>query len=201
MSQEEALYEEWAAVDEEYGLRFNAAAYVEYQDFLGEPAEDIDAFLERVNNGETTEKENDEFALRLIRHFIDAVDAGESPRPWVMKYLADQFWRVLHGAQWENEFALPWIEGDDGPTQAERLGVAIFCDVVNARRINPRKNVTQIIEDIGQKYNVAYRTARSHYYGYLKLMKARMSTEPEEEFIAETAVEPEAEIALPRRSE
>jgi len=180
MSDDEILYEEWAAVDEEYRLRFNAAAYAEYQEFLGESAEDVDVFLERINAGQATDKEHKEFTLRLIRHFIDTVDAGESPRRWVMEYLADQFWRVLHGGQWENEFELPWIEGHDGPTPAERLGVAIFCDIVNAHRDNPKKNVTQIIEDIGQKYNVAYPTARGHYYGYLGVMKTKEPAEPSE---------------------
>lgn len=174
------LYEEWASVDEEYRVRFNAAVYAEYQDLLGDPSEDVDAFLSRINNGDASEKEHKEFALRLIQHFISAVDADESPHRWVMKYLADQFWRVLHGGQWENEFELPWIEGQDGPTQAERLGVAIFCDIVNARRDNPKRNVTQIIEDVGQKYNVAYPTARGHYYGYLKVMTTKTPSEPSE---------------------
>ena len=84
--------------------------------------EDFDEYMERIGNKEASPQEHEEFELRIIQNFIDSVYAREPPRQWVMDYLADRFFRVLHGGEWAREFPLPWIPVPADFSRAEDRG-------------------------------------------------------------------------------
>ena len=138
---------------------------------------DFDEFLEGMGRGK--KDAGDEFVLRMIQHFIDAVYAKESPRSWVLNYLADQFYKVLHGGRWEDEFPLPWTKRCDYGSQAEWRALAIFCDIANAKHAAPKRPITALIKEAALEWSVSYETARAAYYKHRKPLSKKQARHSE----------------------
>lgn len=125
---------------------------------------EFEAFMERIGSRTASKEELDEFCLRIIECFCQSVHAGDAAPGWVLNYLADQLYKILHGGRWEDELPLPWTERSSPFTRAEQKALQIYCDVENARRGDPGRKVTAIIEDVASRRAVSYQTARDGYY-------------------------------------
>lgn len=136
---------------------------------LSEPR-DFSKFSDLIASGEASERQHDEFHLRMMLHFIDSVDNDKQPELWVMKAFSKSFFRVLMGARWEDEFQLPWTEVSLPWSPAERKDLEVFIEIANSFGKNPTLKITEVINSAAKNNSMSYEKARAAYYKYKSLL-------------------------------
>lgn len=127
-------------------------------------SEDYDDYLSRINSGEATDKEHEEFDLRMLLHFIGSVQSGQQPKQWVMLAMADALFKVIMGGRWEDEIWLPWTKVSLPGTKTQHLHLQWYCEIENEIKDNPSENITSIIERVADRHCKAFSTVRDAYY-------------------------------------
>jgi hypothetical protein len=142
--------------------------------------EDIDALFQRVRTSQGTDRDHEQFTAAMIQRFCDRVYAGESVDPWIMTAVANQFFKILMGGEWNDEFPLPGRTGTLIRKPSEQRGLEIFCWIENSRRTDSTLNVTDLIHAAANQWNVSYETARAGYYAWKKQLEPVVSNSTEQ---------------------
>lgn len=132
---------------------------------------DYAAFFERIRTGDGSAKDHEEFTIRAMQMFCLQVWSDKKPDKWLLNYFSNQFFRVLNGAEWCDELPLPWIPRNEIRTRAERQGLQIYCDLTNAKRLNPKLKMNPLMHNIAEKHKTSYETVRGEYYKWKKIVQ------------------------------
>lgn len=143
--------------------------YSDDREYLLSEPHDFDEYRQLVISLKASQKQQDEFHLRMIWHFIERVGSETPPDRWVMKALADNFLKVVMGGRWEDEFPLPWTEVSSPFSRAEESALKIYCDIANALKAEPGREVINTINEIADEHAVSFEKARAAYYSYKKV--------------------------------
>lgn len=139
---------------------------------------DFDAYFEKSSH-EMTKEESAEFTMRVIGLFCrDFFQSGGDPaalKPWVVNYIAKQFYFVLAGDEWERAFPLPWTKPTELTTRRGSRAMQIYCHVENTRKDNPKRKVTTLLHEMAEDFCVSYETARGDYYAIKKAVDEKTS--------------------------
>lgn len=128
----------------------------------GEP-DDLDALFNRIANQTASDDDHDLFDASIIDRFINRVFAGEQVEPWIMSHLAESFYKVLMGSDWNDEVLLPGRPVSPIRPWRDQRDLEIYCDASNAINLSGMK-VTEAISHAATKHAVSFETARAGYY-------------------------------------
>lgn len=136
---------------------------------------DFEGYFKRHDEGTLSEQESDEFCARAIGWWVRDTYAGKSPPEWIGLYIADQFYKILAGGNWADEFPLPWTEGSQTQwlTPKGTRALEIYVGIQSAANDSPASNVTDLIYEQAKKYSVSYETARADYYTMKKAIDSK----------------------------
>ncbi|MEC5397929.1 hypothetical protein [Uliginosibacterium sp. H1] len=129
---------------------------------LSEPT-DFSKYMERIADGTATERHHEEFALRMILRFCENAESA-SVEPVVLRYLAEQLFKVAMGGRWEDELPLPWAKMSLPWTRAEWDALQIYCFVSSTHSADSSQPITKAIEKAAAHFSCSYEKARAAYY-------------------------------------
>lgn len=125
--------------------------------------DDLDDLFDRVRDGTETDEDWELFNACLLDRFISRAFAGEQLEPWIASALANAFYKVLSGGEWNAEIRLPGEPRPQIRPWREQRDLEIYCEVANANNIEGI-NVTDAIRSAADNAAVSYETARAAYY-------------------------------------
>lgn len=139
---------------------------------LGSP-ENFREYLNLIFSGNALESQEKEFSLRIIKHFVEKVYAGETPETYALEVLAYALDNVVnYEEKWENALPLPWNEGDPIFTEIQHRDLKI-CEDYNKELANdPNQNKQFLKESLAKKYCRTIKTVEAALTAHKKIFKA-----------------------------
>ena len=119
--------------------------------------DDLDELFGRIADGSASDDDHELFDACAFDRFISRVYSGEPVEPWILVHLADAFFKVLMGGDWNDEVLLPGRPLTPIRPWRDQRDLEIFCDVSNAISQNGMK-VTEAISRAAALHSVSFET-------------------------------------------
>ncbi|MDO8272791.1 MAG: hypothetical protein Q7U82_12895 [Gammaproteobacteria bacterium] len=139
----------------------------------GSEKDDIEELFRRVRAGEATETDHELFDGCLLDRFVTRAFARETLEPWIAEYLANAFYKVMSGGDWDAEIHLPGRPRPSAFAWREQRALEIYCEVTNA--VNQEgQGITEAISAAADRTAVSYETARADYYKWRRKLSKKI---------------------------
>ncbi|HSH30849.1 MAG TPA: hypothetical protein VK971_13155 [Thiohalobacter sp.] len=144
---------------------------IELWEWRPDGKDDLDELFHRIKSGDGTEEDHELFKACLLDRFIQRAFACEPLEPWISVALAESFYKVLSGGDWNTDLRLPGEKPPAIRPWREQRDLEIYCNVTNAVNLEGENKITDAIRHAADKAAVSYETARAAYYKW----KAQLS--------------------------
>ncbi|KQY51196.1 hypothetical protein [Lysobacter sp. Root494] len=114
----------------------------------------------------------------ILRRFAERVHAGEEIEPFILEFLADAFWSVLHGMPLDDAIRLPgrpqppeWHTRHPMDQRDFEMHLDV-CELIAAGHNTTVEDETSAFAVAAKKWNKSPQTVRAAYYAWKKRLEA-----------------------------
>lgn len=143
--------------------------------YLNDVSFDFDDYFDRARKEELTSEEFEVYDARVIGLYCRSVYRKEVPPTWVMERIANEFFKVLAGGDWNDSFPLPWNPMSEAPmfggSRATKKAFEMYGAIYRLLDADKELKVTEAIQRVADENHVSYETARAAWYKYKNQFK------------------------------